>query len=299
MQGIKVGDPALPEYEFGTDPWGSFENHLPAASPAKRPTNESPEHGSAVPVTTAAASSVPEKASPSKPAGQGQPDSAPPESKNTIAENAKTSAGQSNVDSAMPEDVSELTAKCEKLLQRLKTEESSFFPLSEEKIDSWCRGTQQLAEFCRRILRGDGSDDWHRMAIEAGSFAALRELQDKRSAERQERQRREEFLRFLNELPAVICKLELKPISNRRQMMRATDQIAEVKKNIQNRKIEFPEERPLPAGWSGPCDTAEWVRENLLVGSKPLDEDKIKAILPLGQDILEPLFDWYDQLILP
>ena len=291
LQGVKLGDPRLPEYVFGTDPWGSFENHQ---SPPPQPPASVSEGLN----KTAATSSKPEKTSPPKPAVKEQPDSVSLETKNTIAENAKPSAGQSNVDSAMSEDISKLTAQCEELLRLLKTDESSFFPLSEEKIDSWCQRTQQLAEFCRRILRGDGSEDWHRMAREASSFAALRELQNKRSAERQERQHREEFLRFLNELPAVICKLELKQISNQRQMKRAADEIAYVKENI-NRKIENAEKLPLPAGWSGPCDAAEWVRENLLVGSEPLDEDKIKAILPWGQDILDPLFAWYDQLILP
>ncbi|MBQ9336710.1 MAG: hypothetical protein IJS14_05365 [Lentisphaeria bacterium] len=299
LQGVKLGDPRLPEYELGTDPWGSFENHQTPATPPQISGNESSVADSSVPVATVVASPEPEKASSQKPAGQVQPDSAPLKQIPPVVGNAETQTVPSDSGSVMAEDISKLTTQCEELLGRLKAQESTFFPLSDEKIDFWCKKTQQLAEFCRQILRGDGTEEWHRMVIEADSFATLRELQERRSAERQERQRREEFLHFLNELPAVICKLELKQLPNQRRMRMAQEDLAEVKQNVKNLKIEFPEDRPLPIEWSGERDATEWVRSNLLVEPKSLKEDTIKAILPFEQNICEQLLAWHDCLTLP
>jgi hypothetical protein len=159
--------------------------------------------------------------------------------------------------------------------------------------------SQLLAELCRKLLHGDGSEEWQSAAGEADSFAALREVLTRRVAEQQARERRKEFLAFLNDLGTAVGRLELKPITNKRQKKRAEDDLFQIKQAISQATIEFSEEHPLPSNWSPLQDASEWLRENLLVEPAQLDEERIQTVLPFNEDTYEKLLEWHDKLILP
>ena len=297
LVGVKRGDSRLPEYKFGIDPWFDLENFRSSALAEESQSRLSEKK----PTTVAFLPPVPaEKPTPPKLAVGTKPVSAPPEQKASQPKREEVPLGSLNVaESGGSEDLAELTIRGEELFAQLTTAEAVFFPLREEKIDELLTKSQLLAELCRKLLNGDGSEEWQSATAEADSFAALREVLSKRAAEQQARERRKEFLCFLNDLRTAVGHLELKPITNKRQKKRAEDDLSQIKQAVTQAKIEFSEERTLPSNWSPSQDASEWLRENLLVEPERLDEDRIQAVLPFDEDTCEKLLEWHDKLILP
>ena len=297
LVGVKRGDSRLPEYKLGIDPWFDLENFRSSALAEVSQSGLSEEKATAV----AAVPPVPaEKPTPPKLAVGAKTVSAPPEQKPSHPKRKGVPLGSLNVaESGRSEDLAELTIRGEALFAQLTTAAAALFPLREEKIDELLTQSQLLAELCRKLLHGDGSEEWQSAMAEADSFAVLREVLLKRAAEQQAREHRKEFLCFLNDLRMVVGHLELKPITNKRQKKRAEDDLAQIKQAVSQAKMEFSEERPLPSNWSPSQDASEWLRENLLVEPERLDEGRIQAVLPFNEDICEKLLEWHDKLTLP
>lgn len=199
---------------------------------------------------------------------------------------------------AAADDMPEQCARGEKLLDQVTDAAAKLFPLSEAKVAEFAARTEELAALCRQVLQGDGSAEWRQILDGAASFAALGRQLEARSQERQEKQRREAYRRFLEKLLPAIGRLELKPIANRIRKQKAESELAEVKEFARNVEPREAADRPLPAGWDPSIGAEEWLRTKLLDAENPPEARELKEMLQFDDALVEKLLFWQDLLVL-